>query len=272
MVWLTRCAWTASDTDTAGNRYLRAVLNPVVRIDSDTPATPDGPSGTGASTVSDAGRSGELGHPDAGRSDGPTPSRRGFLRGVGATAALAGAASTPAAAQATTHTVDMTDTLLFEPDAITIAPGDTVVWENVGSIGHSITAYEDDIPDGAPYWASGDLASESEARSSYPDQGDVAGGETYEHTFETLGTHEYFCIPHEAAGMLGAVEVVEGGAAAAAESSGPDVPQVPDSARSLAIATVTAMASVLALAWFFIKYGGDYDEAENVGQGKSRPR
>jgi hypothetical protein len=28
----------------------------------------------------------------------------------------------------------------------------------------------------------------------------------------------------------------------------------------------TAMLSVLALAWFFIKYGGDYDTAEETGE------
>ena len=27
----------------------------------------------------------------------------------------------------------------------------------------------------------------------------------YTHTFETTGTHEYVCIPHEAAGMDGSI-------------------------------------------------------------------
>jgi len=119
-----------------------------------------------------------------------------------------------------THTVDMTDQLVFDPDSLTIAPGDTVVWENVGTIGHSVTAYEEDLPDGADYWASGGFDSEAAARDAYSgtgsleETGNVAGGESWSHTFETEGVHQYFCIPHEAAGMVGEIEVSTGGATA----------------------------------------------------------
>jgi plastocyanin len=201
-------------------------------------------------------------------SDG-TITRRGFLRGAGAVggggAVVAGAADSAAAQEATTHQVDMTDGLVFDPDSLTIAPGDTVVWETVGSVGHSVTAYEDEQPEGLEFWSSGDLDSEQAARDAYPDEGDVAAGETYEHTFETEGVYPYFCIPHEAAGMVAELEVVEGGAAPEG-GGGPAIPQVPDSAKSLAVAVSTAMLSVLALAWFFIKYGGDYDTAGETGE------
>ena len=112
-----------------------------------------------------------------------------------------------------THTVDMTDELVFEPGSLTVAPGDTVVWENVGDVGHSVTAYEDSIPEGAEYWASGGFDSEQAARDAYSmtgsteETGNVPGGESWSHTFETEGTHEYFCIPHEAGGMVGEIEV-----------------------------------------------------------------
>lgn len=110
-------------------------------------------------------------------------------------------------------TVDMTDDLIYDPESITVSVGDTVVWENVGSVGHSVTAYDDGVPDGATYFASGGFDSEQAARDAYsvgdPDSGDVLEGETYEHTFETAGTYEYFCIPHESAGMVGTVEVQE---------------------------------------------------------------
>jgi plastocyanin len=196
-------------------------------------------------------------------------SRRGFLRGAGtvggAGAALAGSAGAAGAQEATTHQVDMTDGLVFDPDSLTVAPGDTVVWETVGSVGHSVTAYEDEQPEGVEFWSSGDLDSEQAARDAYPDEGDVAAGETYEHTFETEGVYDYFCIPHEAAGMVAELEVVEGGAAPEG-GGGQAIPQVPDSAKSLAVAVSTAMLSVLALAWFFIKYGGDYDTAEETGE------
>jgi plastocyanin len=109
----------------------------------------------------------------------------------------------------------MTDQLVFDPDSLTIAPGDTVVFENVGNAGHSVTAYEDDIPEDADYWASGGFDSEQAASDAYDptgsldDTGNVAGGESWEHTFETEGTHEYFCIPHEAGGMVGEVVVTD---------------------------------------------------------------
>ena len=110
-------------------------------------------------------------------------------------------------------TVEMTDNLVFDPDSITVSVGDTVTWENVGSVGHTVTAYGDQIPDGASYFASGGFDSEQAARDAYtvgdPDSGDVPGGESYEHTFETAGTYEYFCIPHESS-MVGTVEVQEG--------------------------------------------------------------
>ena len=38
-------------------------------------------------------------------------------------------------------------------------------------------------------------------------EGAVQSGHSYVRTFETTGTHEYYCIPHEAAGMAGKVIV-----------------------------------------------------------------
>ena len=40
------------------------------------------------------------------------------------------------------------------------------------------------------------------------ESGNVAEGETFEHTFDTAGTYEYFCIPHETS-MKGEVVVEE---------------------------------------------------------------
>lgn len=76
-------------------------------------------------------------------SPGSSLSRRGFLAGTGA-AGLARVASAGAGAQAgTNHTIDMADEPVFDPDGFTIAPGDTVVWENVGQIGHTVPAGRD---------------------------------------------------------------------------------------------------------------------------------
>lgn len=107
-----------------------------------------------------------------------------------------------------TDTVEMNDELAFAPKQIEVEAGTTVTWENVGTIGHSVTAYEDTIPEDAAYFASGGFDSEDAAVEAYPDEGNVTEGETYEHTFETTGEYEYYCIPHEMNGMVGTVRVI----------------------------------------------------------------
>ncbi|MGB9960730.1 plastocyanin/azurin family copper-binding protein (plasmid) [Halobacterium sp. MBLA0001] len=107
-----------------------------------------------------------------------------------------------------TSTVEMTDSLKFDPKRIQVSTGTTVTWENVGAVAHSVTAFENEIPDGAAYFASGGFDSEQAANDNYPDKGSIAKGESYEHTFETTGTYKYYCIPHEMSGMVGYVKVV----------------------------------------------------------------
>lgn len=134
------------------------------------------------------------------------------LTALGLTASLAGCSGNGGDGSGDGGTtVEMRDELVFDPDSVTVGVGETVTWENVGSVGHTVTAYSDEIPENAEYFASGGLNSEQAARDSYavgdPDTGDIAGGETFEHTFEVAGTYEYFCVPHESAGMVGTVEV-----------------------------------------------------------------
>ncbi|WP_440007620.1 plastocyanin/azurin family copper-binding protein [Halomicrococcus sp. SG-WS-1] len=186
---------------------------------------------------------------------GETTTRRGFLRALsGGTAATAAAATADETAAQGQQTIDMTDQLVFDPDSVTVQPGTTVVWENVGSVPHSVTAYEDQIPGEAEYFASGGFDSEDAARQAYP-EGSIDGGERYEYTFETEGDYEYFCIPHESAGMVASITVGSGGGES---GGGGGMPAIPESARTLGVATVSAMASVLVLVYFFLKYGGDY--------------
>lgn len=104
------------------------------------------------------------------------------------------------------HVVEMTDDLVYEPDAMTIAAGDRIVWRNVGSAAHTVTAYDDGVPEGAEYVSSGGFESESAARDGFP-EGGIASEETFAHTFETAGEYRYFCIPHEQIGMTGSVPV-----------------------------------------------------------------
>ena len=139
------------------------------------------------------------------------------MGGVALTGGLAGCGSagseptdTPEPTEAPTETpanrtVDMTDELKFDPETLTITVGDTVDWVTTGAVAHSVTAYEDELPDGAAYFASGGFDSEPAARQAYP-EGSVGRDEVYSHTFETAGEFPYFCIPHES-GMVGTILV-----------------------------------------------------------------
>ena len=181
-----------------------------------------------------------------------TLSRRSFLRGAaGATAAVGAVAAGTgtAAAQATADgsgTVEVgagSDGLKYTPgtdEPLYVTPGTTVTFDWV-SDGHNV------LFDQNPGDVSGHEPLEDE-------------GFSFEVTFETTGTYEYYCEPHQSLGMVGTVEVVEQLPTPTATPAGP--PEVPDSAKSLGIASFIAMVSTLGLAFFFTKYGGDYEPPE----------
>ena len=181
-------------------------------------------------------------------------------------APVAVAETPPTTSDPQTHTVRMTDGMIYDPEVITISPGDTVKWINVGAMGHSITAYEDKIPAESAYWASGDFESENDARGDYP-IGNIAQGESYSHTFDAEGEHEYFCIPHESIQMVGKVVVKKGGAqtqtsGASGSESGP-LDSLPGGAIGGSFAAVgillTSMAVLLVFAdelYSFVMDGG----------------
>ncbi|EMA14211.1 cupredoxin domain-containing protein [Haloarcula amylolytica] len=103
--------------------------------------------------------------------------------------------------------VQTTDKNLFVPETVTIQVDDSVVWYNNGDREHTVTAYDDGIPEEASYFDSGDHESEQRARNDNLD-GRLRTGDTYSHTFEVPGEYEYFCIPHERT-MIGTVVVEE---------------------------------------------------------------
>ncbi|MGN8217903.1 halocyanin domain-containing protein [Halococcus morrhuae DSM 1307] len=144
----------------------------------------------------------------------PTPtSRRAFLGALAGTAIGVGAFADPAAAQAgglgswfegvsnateiADHrgqsTVEITvgatgngGNFAFGPAAVRIDAGATVVWQWNGEGGsHNVVAEAGEF--------------ESEMQS---DQ-----GATFEHAFDGSGVYRYYCAPHEAMGMKGAVVV-----------------------------------------------------------------
>jgi plastocyanin len=88
----------------------------------------------------------------------------------------------------------------FDPIGVLIEPGRTVRWVNEANV-HTSTAYhpENDghalrIPEAAAPWDSGYL---------------VEPGDRFEVILTVPGVYDYFCAPHEIAGMVGRIIVGE---------------------------------------------------------------
>jgi plastocyanin len=73
----------------------------------------------------------------------------------------------------------------FNPSALTVKKGDTVVWTN---------------NDSAPHIVAGD-------KSPWVPGGSLKKGDTYTHTFDTVGSFSYYCFIHPS--MRGTVTVTE---------------------------------------------------------------
>ena len=97
---------------------------------------------------------------------------------------------------------------VFDPESLTVAPGTKVVFTNDSEEAHTVTAYEDALPEGAEYFSSGGFEDEERARAAVADAL-IPPGEQYSVTLEEPGTYEYFCIPHEADGMKAEIVVEE---------------------------------------------------------------
>lgn len=177
--------------------------------------------------------------------------RREFLRAAGAGAGAIATGSTSVAAQenetegggggGATETVAVgpDGDFVFEPADLPVQPGTTVVWE-WESDNHNVAPTS--IPDGATW-------------EGHPE---IAGtGTTYEHTFETEGTFEYLCEPHEAADMVGAIEVTPD---AGQEEGGGGGRTVPATAMNLAIGVVAATVSAFTLVLLSLKYSWQTEE------------
>ena len=132
--------------------------------------------------------------------------RRTILRLSSAALSTIGAAGCLNRQSSTDQSITMTDDFGFDPKTSTIDTGETVRWTNTSDVDHTVTAYEDEIPDGAAYFASGGFESERTARNRVTESL-VTPGEEYEHTFEESGAYEYYCVPHESSGMVGTVQV-----------------------------------------------------------------
>jgi plastocyanin len=90
----------------------------------------------------------------------------------------------------------------FDPIGLLIEPGQTVRWVNEANV-HTSTAYHPDnddhalrIPEAAEPWDSGYL---------------IEPGDQFEVTLTVPGVYDYFCAPHEMAGMVGRIIVGQPG-------------------------------------------------------------
>lgn len=88
----------------------------------------------------------------------------------------------------------------FDPIGVYLEPGQRVRWVNVANV-HTVTAYHPAngnfvlrIPEQAAPWDSGYL---------------IEPGATFQRRFTVPGVYDYFCMPHEAAGMAGRLVVGE---------------------------------------------------------------
>ncbi|MDY7080846.1 MAG: DUF5059 domain-containing protein, partial [Halobacteria archaeon] len=89
------------------------------------------------------------------------------------------------------HVVDM-KAVSYDPAKLEVKKGDKVAWKHSAGEAHTVTAYADNIPEGATYWASGGFSSEEKEKKGWENgEGAVQSGQSYVHTFETTGTHEY---------------------------------------------------------------------------------
>ena len=150
-----------------------------------------------------------------------------------------------------TVAVGPNNSLVFTPgtdEALQIAPGTTVefVWE---SNNHNIVV--ESQPEGAN-WEGHETIENT--------------GFTYTHTFETLGTYEYYCEPHRTAGMVASIEVVEnpnaggGGGEKELHSFG-----VPIQAHWVGAATILAIIVTIIFTFYVLKYG----ESAHTGTGRN---
>ncbi len=134
--------------------------------------------------------------------------------------------------------------LAFDPPAVHVDNGATVVWEWTGEGGaHNVL---DEETDGEEFGS--ELTAEE--------------GFVFEHTFEEDGRYNYYCQPHKSLGMKGSVVVGTdfpsvGGGEGGDGGAGPS--DLPGAAKTLSVATMFVLVATLGLAYVFVKYGGNYD-------------
>ena len=129
--------------------------------------------------------------------------RWAFLGVLGAIAVTAARSAESGAARPEPPgaSVRMTEQMRFEPAHVRVRVGQEVLWQNVSTLTHSVT----DDPSEASDPANAMLPQGAQAFHS----GAIDPGGSWRRRFTVPGHYRYFCLPHEARGMVGEVEVVK---------------------------------------------------------------
>ena len=161
--------------------------------------------------------------------------RRSFLTllGTGAVALSLQPARATAPADIVMHGDTLGSDVWFDPVGLLVRPGATVTWQNDDPANsHTTTAYHPTnrkhplrIPAGAIPW-----------NSDY-----LLPGQRFSVTLTVPGVYDFFCIPHEMAGMVGRIVVAEAG------SSPPVAPPDDEALMSAARGAFPPVAAILQL-------------------------
>ncbi|WP_256544654.1 plastocyanin/azurin family copper-binding protein [Halobellus inordinatus] len=182
-----------------------------------------------------------------------TGTATGTSTGTGtATGTASGSGGGGGSGETVTVTVGPGGSLVFEPgtsEPLQIAPGTTVefVWD---SDNHNIIV--ENQPDGANWQGHEPLENT---------------GFTYTHTFDTLGTYEYYCEPHRTAGMVATIEVVENPNAGGGGGGEKELHElgVPIHAHWVGAATILGILVTVIFTFYILKYG----ESAHTGTGRN---
>jgi plastocyanin len=98
-------------------------------------------------------------------------------------------------------TVDMNDQNKYVPESITVKKGTTVTWRNIGLMVHNVQT----DPTGAMDKNNAVVPAGAKTFASPM----IEAGKTWSTTFDVVGNYTYFCLPHQALGMVGKVTVTE---------------------------------------------------------------
>ena len=139
--------------------------------------------------------------------------------------------------------------LAYDPAAIWIDPGTTVVFEWTGEGGGHNVALEE----GSDEFGFDDIIADPGVHYEY-----TASEEAAE---ENDGIILYKCTPHEGQGMKGGIAIGDDVPTIDPAEAAPGV-EIPDEALALTVATLIATSATLGLGYFFMKFGGDAPEPQ----------